>query len=56
MAYINFSIPEKKGDLLNTSFSNNYSVKNVTGVKELPSEIKSMCSWYTNNWFLIHIL
>lgn len=41
MAYINFVIPGNKSDLLLTSVSGEYSVNNVTGVKELPSELRS---------------
>lgn len=41
MVYFDFVIPVNKSDLLLTSVSDDYSVDNVTGVKELPSSLKS---------------
>lgn len=41
MAFINFVIPTNKSDLLLTSVSQEYSIDNVTIVKELPSALKS---------------
>lgn len=43
----NFVIPGNKSDLLLTSVSGEYSVNNVTGMKELASELKSMYSFAT---------